>query len=191
MSPIITDLSILRRKSESVTSIEEAKDLISKLEVELANLDNGVGLAAIQIGIPKRVGVIKNGDGTYFHLINPEPVEMLDEFIYFNEGCLSFPGIYKNTKRYKQITIKHQVIRDNKFEDETFVGYYSKEDEPGNNGILTIAVQHELDHFQGQLILDQDIKSEPIKRDNQKVGRNDKCPCGSGKKYKKCCINKE
>jgi peptide deformylase len=194
MSKITQDISILRQKSENVTLVDEAKDLISKLEAELDKLDNGIGLAAIQLGYNKKVSVIRDNDGTYFHLINPELVEGLDEFIYFNEGCLSFPGLFRNTKRYKQITIKHQVIRDNKFEDETFVSYYSNEkDEPGNNGLFTIAVQHELDHFDSKLLIDSDIKTEPIKRDVKKVGRNEPCPCGkvdsSGKrlKFKKCC----
>jgi preprotein translocase subunit SecA len=34
---------------------------------------------------------------------------------------------------------------------------------------------------------DSDTKAEPVKRKDKKVGRNEPCPCGSGKKYKKCC----
>jgi peptide deformylase len=189
MVKIVQDISILRQKSENITSIDEAKELISKLEEALGNIDNGVGLASIQLGFPKKLGVIKKADGSYFHLINPELIEKEDEFIYFNEGCLSFPGLYKSTKRYKQITVKHQVIRDNKFEDEIFVAYYSSEsNEMGNDGLTAIAIQHEMDHFSGTLIIDSDIKSEPIVRSEAKVGRNDPCPCRSGKKYKKCCL---
>lgn len=194
MSKIIQDISVLRQKSENVTSVDEAKDLISRLEDVLKNTSNGVGLAAIQIGCPKKVSVIKNNDGTYFHLINPEILEVEDEFVYFNEGCLSFPGVHRNTKRYRQITVKHQKINRDKFEDETFVSYYSNDKkESGNDGESCIAIQHEIDHFNSKLIIDSDIKSEPIKRDSEKIGRNDKCPCGkvdeNGKrlKYKKCC----
>lgn len=189
MGKVVQDISILRGKSENVTSVEEAKTLISQLDAVLLTLSNGVGLAAIQLGFPKRVGVIKRDDGTYIHLINPELIEKEDEFIYFKEGCLSFPDVFVNTKRYKQITVKNQVIRDDQFDEETFVAYYTKdEDESGNMGLLSIAIQHELDHFDGKLILDHDIQSQPVKRDNDKVGRNDPCPCGSGKKYKKCCL---
>jgi len=188
MGKIIQDISILRRKSEDVTSVDEAKDLISKLEKELKNTSNGIGLAAIQLGYPKRIGVIKDNDGGYFHLINPQIIEASDEFEYFNEGCLSFPNCFKNTKRYKQITVKHQVIRDNRFEDETFVSYYSNDiKEIGNDGLVCIAIQHEMDHFDAKLLIDYETKAEPIKRDIQKVGRNSQCPCKSGKKYKKCC----
>ena len=57
----------------------------------------------------------------------------------------------------------------------------------GNDGLFAIAIQHEMEHFRGEMILDHDIKIEPIKREDKKVGRNAPCPCGSGKKYKKCC----
>ncbi|GAH08836.1 unnamed protein product, partial [marine sediment metagenome] len=73
--------------------------------------DNGVGLAAIQIDIPKKVGVIKYNNKTLY-LINPEFVEKEEEFVYFNEGCLSFPGIYFSTKRYRHYTIKNKRIED-------------------------------------------------------------------------------
>jgi len=189
MSKVVQDIGVLRLKSEDVTTVEEAQDLIHKLEAALGKMDNGVGLAAIQLGYPKRVGVIKHPkDGLFLHLINPKIVEGLDEFVYMREGCLSFPKVFRDTKRYRQITVEHKVIRDGKFEDETFVSYYSPDTtEPGNDGLVTIAIQHELDHFDGKLILDYDIKAIPVKRDRKKVGRNDPCPCGSGKKYKKCC----
>jgi len=189
MSKVVQDIGVLRLKSEDVTTVEEAQDLIHKLEAALGKMDNGVGLAAIQLGYPKRVGVIKHPkDGLFLHLINPKIVEGLDEFVYMREGCLSFPKVFRDTKRYRQITVEHKVIRDGKFEDETFVSYYSPDTtEPGNDGLVTIAIQHELDHFDGKLILDYDIKAIPVKRDRKKVGRNDPCLCGSGKKYKKCC----
>jgi len=189
MSKVVQDIGVLRLKSEDVTTVEEAQDLIHKLEAALGKMDNGVGLAAIQLGYPKRVGVIKHPkDGLFLHLINPKIVKELDEFVYMREGCLSFPKVFRDTKRYRQITVEHKVIRDGKFEDETFVSYYSPDTtEPGNDGLVTIAIQHELDHFDGKLILDYDIKAIPVKRDRKKVGRNDPCPCGSGKKYKKCC----
>ena len=95
---------------------------------------------------------------------------------------------------YPQITVKHNVIHNNKFEEETFVAYYSSEaSEMGNDGLIAIAIQHEIDHFSGTLIIDSDIKAEPIVRSEAKVGRNDSCPCGSKKangnpkKYKHCC----
>lgn len=189
MSKIIQDISILRQKSENVTSVEEAKSLISKLEGELAKLDNGVGLAAIQLGYPKKVGVIKKSDGTFIYLINPELIEATNEFIFLHEGCLSFPNRFRDTKRYYDVTIKNYRIEENNLVEETLSFYYSIDnEEPGNDGLVAIAIQHELDHFDGITIFHKaDIQNEPIKRITAKIGRNDKCCCGSGKKYKKCC----
>jgi len=186
---IVQDIAALRVKSEPVTTVGEANFLIKELENTLKPLGNGIGLAAIQIGQNKRLGVIKKGN-EFIHLINPELLEAEDEMIFVREGCLSFPDIFRDTKRYRQITIKNQRIEGDHFEDEKLVFYYSKEDEPGNDGLVCIAAQHELDHFDGKLIIDYDIKAIPAKRENEKIGRNNPCPCGSGKKYKKCCGSK-
>lgn len=185
---IVNDISVLRTKSENVVSVKEAKDLITQLESALEKTNNGVGLAAIQLGVPKKVGVIKLQDKC-IHLINAEIIDKSEEFIYYNEGCLSYSGVYLNTKRYKQITVKHNIIIDDKFEDEVFEAYYSSDEkEIGNDGIIAIAIQHEIDHFNGLTIYDHNIISKPLVRDNVKIGRNDPCICGSGKKYKKCCL---
>ena len=53
----------------------------------------------------------------------------------------------------------------------------------------SVCVQHEIDHLNGMRILDR-AQELTIRRDKPKIGRNEKCPCGSGKKYKKCCIGK-
>jgi len=183
---IIQDSLQLRTKSVNIEDPKEALSIIEALKASLATTEDGMGLAAIQIGIPKRVGVIKQKD-EYLYLINPEYVEKLEEIVFVNERCLSLPGIPKDTKRYKQVQIKNQCIKDNAFEEEQLVFYYSPDPtEPGNQGLVTIAVQHEMDHFDGTLITDYDIKGKTIIAE-KKIGRNDKCPCGSGKKYKKCC----
>jgi peptide deformylase len=185
---IVSDISILRTKSENVVSVEEAKSLITQLESALEKTSNGVGLAAIQLGIPKKVGVIKRSDKCLY-LINAEIIDKSEEFVYYNEGCLSYEGVFLNTKRYKQITVKHNIIVNDKFEEEVFVAYFSlDEKEIGNDGIIAIAIQHEIDHFNGLTIYDHNIISKPLTRDNIKIGRNDPCVCGSGKKYKKCCL---
>jgi len=193
MDRIVQDLSVLRQKSESVVSVEEATDLISRLKKALDKESTGIGLAAIQIGHPKTVGVINTPNGV-FHLINPEIISKEDEFIFYNEGCLSLPGIRHNTKRYKHIVIKNHRIEDNKFEEETLYFYYSPDpEEMGNSGLIAIAVQHEIDHFNGNLILDNKVENKPVQRESKKVGRNDPCPCGKKDsngnvlKYKKCC----
>lgn len=197
MEKITQNIEMLRTVSERVTSADEAREIIAKITETLSATDHSVGLAAIQISIPKRISVIKNVNKSpdddevpdFIYLINAEVIETEEEFIYVNEGCLSFPNVYFNTKRYRHVIIKNQKINDdNELEDETLYFYYLP-NEKNDDGLLAIAVQHEIDHFHGKLIIDHGIKSEPVKNKGKKIGRNDPCPCQSGKKYKKCCGN--
>jgi len=186
MAKIVQDIKFLRQKSTNVETVEEARVLIEELESALNKLDNGVGLAAIQIGSPKKVGAIKGRNG-YIHLINPVVVSEEDDFIYRGEGCLSFPYTFKNTKRYKHFTIKHDKIEGDSFEEETLYFYFSLDPNEESDGRVAIAVQHEMEHFEGGLILDHNYEAKPMQRTSEKISRNDPCPCGSEKKYKKCC----
>jgi len=186
VNKIVQMIDTLRQKSTPVESVQEAKEIIAKLEASFP--DNGIGLAAIQIGIPKQVAYTKYG-GKVSCLINPEIVSKEDEIIFPGESCLSFPGVSRDTNRYKQIVIKNHIIDGDVFREETQSYFYSPDaEESGNDGLLAIAVQHEIDHFEGKLLIDYNIRIEPVKNVMPKVGRNDPCPCGSGKKYKKCCL---
>jgi peptide deformylase len=183
---IVDDIVVLRQKSMPVESVEEASEIINKLKEVLSQTSNGVGLAAIQIGIPKTVAVLKNDDG-FFYLVNPKVIEGTEEFIYFREGCLSFPELFRNTKRYRQLTFTNNVIQDDKFREETLC---TRHEDPfsKDSPLMCIAIQHEFDHFEGKLLIDhEEIPNISIERKNPKIGRNEQCPCGSGKKYKKCC----
>jgi peptide deformylase len=187
MTKIIQDISFLRQKS-TLATVEEATILIKDLEEALGKTDNGVGLAAVQIGSPKRVGVIKKREG-YQYLINAELEEVQDEIVYCREGCLSLPNVFVDTNRYKQITIRNHRILDGELIPQTECYYFSPDpSEMGNDGLVAIAVQHELDHFEGKLITDRQAQPPQPFVNAGKTGRNDKCPCGSGKKYKKCCL---
>lgn len=182
MGKIIQDIGVLRQKSSPAT-LDEAKTIIQELEETLKMTDNAVGIAAIQIGYPKTVGVVRLKDKSVFRLINPELIDGDDEFVYFHEGCLSFPNLFKNVKRYGQIFIRNYTLgMNNNLVEEKLVF------ETGMDGDTTIAIQHELDHFNGKLLIDhEEIKGETVVRESPKVGRNEPCPCGSKLKYKKCC----
>lgn len=162
---IITNIKTLSEASGSIL-LKDAQDLISKLEMELRLSEtDGVGLAAPQIGIKKRVAIIRIGDRK-LNLVNPKIMDKKDFFISKNEGCLSLPGVIKDTWRYKEIF----VIDD--FHPEGFIA----------TDFDAIVIQHEIDHLNGILIIDYKTK----------VGRNEPCPCGAkqpnGKpiKFKKC-----
>jgi len=164
---IITDLSILHQKSEK-TTIEEAEKIWPLLEEALKE-KSGFGLSAIQIGIPKCVALVIYNNNTY-KLLNTV-IEGTNEFIVKGESCLSFSKITKNTIRYASIKVTDDNLG-------TFLLNIRDDD------LLTIIFQHETDHMAGLTIFDRVRK--PIQK-LEKIGRNDSCPCGSGKKYKKCC----
>ena len=132
---IVTNLKSLRIKSEEVSS-KEAKEIIKDLEDTLKDCPTGVGLSAIQIGIPKKVSIIRL-EGLRLDLINPEIIEKDGRFKKKKEGCLSFPGLYLDTIRHNTITI----INNGKKET-----YY---------GIIAVAIAHEIDHMRGITILDR------------------------------------
>ena len=125
-------------------------------------------------------------------LINPKYIKKENEIIY-GEGCLSFPGHAIRTKRYRDIIISTEQEESNWY----FSGV--EENSDGKSGwdkgnmkqdqelrlLEAVCVQHEIDHLMGKTIHDREVKLEPTKVE-KKVGRNDPCPCGSGKKYKKC-----
>jgi peptide deformylase len=173
-----------------------------KLEEELLKT-NGIGLSAIQIGIPKQVSIIKSGKGELVSIINPVILEQEDEFVFMGEGCLSFPGIYCKSKRFEHFVIINRVIDGNCFRSET--QYYHCNGHGKDNSLVdyeALAAQHEIDHHNGKIIIDYgfdkyevsqrniDSIGETVKAIDKKIGRNDLCPCNSGKKYKKCCLGK-
>lgn len=165
---IITDESVLRVKCVDVLP-DEVDSLRIQLEKELKLSGDrgspGIGLAAPQIGIAKRMAIVRLGNAS-INLVNAVITEKYDEMIFEGEGCLSFPGKVLKTRRFNEI----HVI--NGCDPQRFIA----------TGLLAVVTQHELNHLEGILLSDVEIKE--IKK---KVRPNDLCPCGSGKKYKKCC----
>lgn len=104
---------------------------------------DGVGLAAPQVGILKRVVVIDVGDGPV-ELINPEKIEESGEQLYV-EGCLSIPGIYGEVKRPERVVVK-ALDRE------------GKEQKIEGTGVLAVALCHEIDHLDGILFEDNVIR---------------------------------
>lgn len=145
-------------------SLFEANDIAKKLIEELDKPGvYGIGLAAPQIGIYKNVFVVKTTEGIKT-FANPEIIEQTDLMEFEGEGCLSFPGKYLFTKRYNQIRIKDDI------NGELVVV-----------GMDAVVIQHEYSHLIGQTMFNYEIK---------RPGVNDKCWCGSDKKYKKCHMGK-
>jgi len=168
---IITDQNLLRVKCEDAT-IEEIGPIVDQLERELKHAGNGVGLAAIQIGIAKNIAIVRINDKYSINLINCLIKQGFDEEIFEDEGCLSFPGKFVKTMRYREI-----YVIENLAEPRQFIA----------QGLPAVVIQHELNHLQGILLPDLEIKEQIKEQIKTKVRPNDPCDCKSGKKAKKCC----
>ena len=136
---LIKDIHFLKQKSEKVKTEKEAQEIIKELEASL-NLKQGIGLSAVQIGITKRVSIIRMKD-LKLDLINPIILEKDTRFKVKNEGCLSLPGLYIDTSRYYYITFEN--------------GFESNRKIYGIEGLQAVCLQHEIDHLNGLLILDR------------------------------------
>ncbi len=143
MDKIITNIKLLRKKSVDV-DIEEAKKIIKRLRNVLLRMkNNAIGLAAPQIGIFKNVICFTPQYGG-FNIINPEILKLNSKKTYYPEGCLSIPKTIKdriNIKRPKTSKIKFI----NEKEQIKIIKF---------NGIENRAIQHEIDHLNGILIID-------------------------------------
>jgi len=155
--------------------LEEVGDLVATLENELAAANRlgkgGIGLAAPQIGIAKHIAIVRLGEGLNFNLVNAKIEAGYDPMLFTQEGCLSFPGRLEDTTRFQEVVISNGVA------PEKFVA----------TGLVSVVCQHELDHLNSVLFYDHKIvKAQPVIA-KVKIGPNQPCTCGSGKKYKKCC----
>jgi peptide deformylase len=148
--------SILRQLSLEVKPEDNYRDLIDDLFYSL-NPKEGIGLAAPQIGVLKRVFVVvvpfkddEQKDSQLFKkaFINPTILWKRSERVIYNEGCLSIPDIFENVLRPEKITVTYF--------DKNFS--FIVED---LNGIIARVFQHEYDHLNGVLFIDQ---INPLKR---------------------------
>lgn len=135
---------VLRKKSEEVVSVDNAtRELISSM-IETMAESQGLGLAAPQVGVNKRVIVIRTdwGNPSFLTLINPRVIEKSRETETGEEGCLSFPGVFLKIKRPKRVKISGLGRNKNKME-------------LGADGLLARVLQHEIDHLDGILFYDR------------------------------------
>lgn len=122
----------------------------------------GIGLAATQVNVHKRVVVMdlsedKSGPQVF---INPEFDYLTDEMEQYQEGCLSVPGFYENVDRPQRVRIKALGRDGQPFELEA-------------EGLLAICIQHECDHLNGKLFVDylSTLKRDRIKKKLEKIHR--------------------
>ena len=166
---------IINKKLKEV-SVEEGLAIAEELFQIHNKRKDGIGLAANQVGIDAQVAIVNVREPLV--LINPKIVSKENPIDYY-EGCLSYPGKGISTQRYRDIV----VSTENEQGELVFGGSDEELDV-----LESVCVQHEIDHLMGKTIHNRKIDTTYVA--DVKIGRNDKCPCGSGKKYKKCCIGK-
>ncbi len=134
--------AILRKKSLPIADplAPEIQQLIADMFVAMHEFD-GIGLAAPQIGVSLRLAVIEINTERLV-LINPMISGHDDNRILFEEGCLSLPGQFLAIERYETVTVDYT---DEHGEHQTLT----------TSGLLAIAIQHEIDHLDGTLIVDR------------------------------------
>lgn len=155
---------LLKKRCEKVERIDrEVKKLIRDMTETMYHA-NGIGLAACQVGVPQRVMVVDvspiDPEKDFLAMINPEVVSEEGE-IEHEEGCLSVPECSEKVKRREKVLVRG-------FSPE------GKTIEISGEGILSIAIQHEIDHLNGVLILDRisrlkrDIYRNKLKKERRK-----------------------
>ena len=184
---------VIQKKLRKV-SVDEGLKIAKELLNILSERKDGIGLAANQIGYDAAVAVVNVREPLI--LINPVIKEQWDEIDYY-EGCLSFPKKGVHTKRYKNIIIHTEQEESDWYfsgAETSSEGKGTWEEEGRKQDqqlriLESVCVQHEIDHLNGITYIDKEYKREPLKV-GTKIGRNEPCPCGSGKKYKKCHMGK-
>lgn len=142
--PIITgaQTEVLHKKAQKVKdpNTPEIRQLIEDM-FESMHAAEGMGLAAPQIDVSLRLAVIE-WEGERFVFVNPTLTSLSKEKVLFEEGCLSLPQQFFWIERSEQVTVRYQ--------DEL-----GQDKKMKASGIMAIAIQHEIDHLEGTLIVDR------------------------------------
>ena len=136
---------ILRKKSLLVDQVDGDIQKLMDDMLETMYLAPGIGLAAIQVGVPKRVIVLdiarKDEPKNPMYFINPEIITKSKDSLAYEEGCLSVPGQFAEITRSSNCYIK-------------YLDYYGQPQELKTEGLLATCIQHEIDHLEGILFID-------------------------------------
>ena len=131
---------VLRLVSKKIEVFDEKlREFVEELSKAMY-VEDGVGLAAPQVGVSKRIFVYDAGEGIRV-VINPEFLWKSEETVQMEEGCLSIPGIYADLFRPSSVKLRYQDVEGN-FHEEELSEYAAR------------IVQHEADHLEGVLFVD-------------------------------------
>jgi peptide deformylase len=138
----------LKERSKAVEKFDSELHRLLDAMYDMMIKSNGIGLAAVQVGHAKQVLILNipdDNDGqpidNLIEMINPTIVQASGETTY-QEGCLSVPSFYEDINRYEKIAVTYQDRNSNTKTIEA-------------DGLLSIAIQHEIDHLKGILFIDK------------------------------------
>ena len=157
---------ILRQVAAPVERVDAALRRLAGDMLETMYDAPGIGLAAPQVGVSRRLIVLdvseKDGERHPLVMINPEIVRLADERRTYEEGCLSIPDVKVEIERPAELTVR-------------FLDQDGKLKELSADGLLATAIQHEVDHLEGRLIIDflSRLKRDIIVRRFKKMNRTE------------------
>jgi peptide deformylase len=142
---IIEPDTILRKKSETLEKVDnELRGLMDDM-LETMYAAPGIGLAAVQVGVLKRLIVIdisrENEKKNPLFLVNPKIISKSNNTSIYEEGCLSLPGYFAEIERPAECEVE-------------YIDYDGKKKKIKTNGLLATCIQHEVDHLNGKLFID-------------------------------------
>ena len=132
----------LKQKSAPIEKVDDEVRALASAMFETMYHEEGIGLAAVQVGVMKRLLVAdvewrgEGEPGKQYALINPEIVSEGEESNVYKEGCLSFPDQFAEVERPKTVRVRYLDLQGNT-QEETF------------DGLLATCIQHEIDHLDG------------------------------------------
>lgn len=158
---------LLRNVSAPIERIDDELRRLMDDMLETMYEAPGIGLAAVQVGIPRRLIVVDVADGETDErkplcLVNPQIVTRGDVLRPYEEGCLSIPDVRVEIERPAEITVR-------------YLDREGRQQELAADGLLATVIQHEVDHLEGKLIIDflSRLKRDMIVRKFRKLSKSD------------------
>jgi peptide deformylase len=157
---------VLRQVAAPIERVDQALQRLADDMLETMYDAPGIGLAAPQVGVSRRLIVLdvseKDGERHPIVMINPEIIRLADERSVYEEGCLSIPDVKVEVERPSALTVR-------------FLDREGTLRELSAEGLLATAIQHEVDHLEGRLIIDflSRLKRDIIVRRFKKQARTE------------------
>jgi len=140
---------VLEKRAEPITEFDEGLALLCAQMFEALKRDHGIGLAAPQVGMSKRVFITDVDEDKKRIFVNPEIVMTSPDLVEYEEGCLSFPGLYFMVKRSSNLRVQAFNEKGKPFTVEA-------------EGMLARVILHEYDHLDGKLFIE---RITPLRRE--------------------------